>query len=125
MSFGVNECTLVGRIANDPVSGTTQSGKKFIRFQIAVQRIFNGKPVADFFSVALWEKTAIHFADKLRKGLLVLCIGEISIDKRKTDDGKMYTNVNMNPRKYFNIIGSAEEEDPNRPPEMDEDGLPY
>ena len=64
----MNQITIVGNVTRDAETITTNSGKKVVRFGVAVNR---GKDQpTDFFEVACWGKS--WAADVAKKGVLVL-----------------------------------------------------
>lgn len=67
----MNKVMLVGRLAADPETRTTQSGITACSFRIAVQRRFanaDGVREADFISCVAWRQTADFIAKYFRKG---------------------------------------------------------
>jgi len=71
----MNNVALVGRVSNDPIIRTTQSGGKVASFGIAVSR--QKKEETDFFNVVAWDKTA-DFIDKyIVKGRLISVTGRL------------------------------------------------
>ena len=57
----MNKVILIGRLAADPESRTTQSGIAQCTLRLAVQRRFadkDGKHESDFFTVVCWRQTA-------------------------------------------------------------------
>lgn len=76
----MNRVILIGNVASDPESRTTQSGVAQCSFRLAVQRRFknaNGEREADFLPIVCWRQTA-EFAQKyLAKGRKVAVEGSI------------------------------------------------
>ena len=57
----MNKAILIGNLANDPETRTTQSGIAQCTFRLAVQRRFanqNGVREADFLTIVCWRQTA-------------------------------------------------------------------
>ena len=66
----MNTCNFTGRLTKDPELKTTQSGKKYTRFCLAVDGIKDkdGNKTADFVDCIAWNKSAEIIAQYARKG---------------------------------------------------------
>jgi hypothetical protein len=55
----MNNCNFTGRLTKDPELKTTQSGKKYLRFCLAVDGIKDkdGNKTADFVDCIAWNKS--------------------------------------------------------------------
>ena len=90
----MNRVILIGNLAADPESRTTQSGISQCTLRIAVQRRFanqQGVRETDFFNVICWRQTADFCARYLSKGRKIAVEG--SIQNRAydaQDDSKRY-----------------------------------
>ena len=86
----MNRVFLIGNLANDPESRTTQSGVAQCSFRIAVQRRFKGANCERdtyFLPVVCWRQTA-EFAQKyLSKGRKVAVEGSIQTRSYAAQDG--------------------------------------
>ena len=71
----MNKVFLIGRPTADPKSGSTDSGKKYARFILAVNRY--GSDDADFINVLAWDKTAETIAKYVAKGRQIAIFGRI------------------------------------------------
>lgn len=86
----MNKCILIGNLANDPESRTTQSGVMQCSFRLAVQRRFanaSGQREADFLPVICWRQTAENCAKYLFKGRKVAVEGSIQTRSYDAQDG--------------------------------------
>lgn len=86
----MNKVILIGNLASDPESRTTQNGIAQCRFRLAVQRRYkgaNGERDTDFLPVICWRQTA-EFAQKyLAKGRKVAVEGSIQTRSYDAQDG--------------------------------------
>lgn len=86
----MNRAILIGNLASDPESRTTQSGIAQCSFRLAVQRRFkgaNGERETDFLPIVCWRQTA-EFAQKyLAKGRKVAVEGSIQTRSYDAQDG--------------------------------------
>lgn len=86
----MNRVILIGNLASDPESRTTQSGIAQCSFRLAVQRRFkgqNGEKETDFLPIVCWRQTA-EFAQKyLAKGRKVAVEGSIQTRSYDAQDG--------------------------------------
>ena len=81
---------LIGNLANDPESRTTQSGIAQCSFRLAVQRKFanaQGVKEADFISIVAWRQLAELCKTYLAKGRKVAVEGSIQTRSYDAQDG--------------------------------------
>ena len=95
----MNKVILIGNLAADPESRTTQSGVQQCTLRLAVQRRFanqQGQREADFFTVICWRQTAEFAARYLSKGRKIAVEGSIQNRSYTAQDGsKRYvTEIN-------------------------------
>lgn len=86
----MNKVILIGNLANDPESRTTQSGIAQCSFRLAVQRRFkgaNGERETDFLPVVCWRQTAEFVQRYLAKGRKVAVEGSIQTRSYDAQDG--------------------------------------
>ena len=86
----MNKAILIGNLANDPESRTTQSGISQCTFRLAVQRRFanqQGVREADFLTIVCWRQTAELCARYLSKGRKVAVEGSIQTRSYDAQDG--------------------------------------
>lgn len=86
----MNKVILVGNIASEPESRTTQSGVAQCSFRLAVQRRFknaNGEREADFLQIVCWRQTAEFAQRYLSKGRKVAVEGSIQTRSYEAQDG--------------------------------------
>ena len=86
----MNKVILIGNLASDPESRTTQSGIVQCSFRIAVQRRFkgaNGERETDFLPVVCWRQTAEFAQRYLAKGRKVAVEGSIQTRSYDAQDG--------------------------------------
>ena len=86
----MNRVVLIGNLASDPESRTTQSGIQQCSFRLAVQRRFanaSGVREADFLPVVCWRQTAELCSRYLLKGRKVAVEGSIQTRSYDAQDG--------------------------------------
>ena len=86
----MNKVILVGNIASEPESRTTQNGVAQCSFRLAVQRRFknaNGEREADFLQIVCWRQTAEFAQRYLSKGRKVAVEGSIQTRSYDAHDG--------------------------------------
>ena len=86
----MNKAILIGNLANDPETRTTQSGIAQCTFRLAVQRRFanqNGVREADFLTIVCWRQTAELCSRYLSKGRKVAVEGSIQSRSYDAQDG--------------------------------------
>ncbi|MDR7547523.1 MAG: single-stranded DNA-binding protein [Armatimonadota bacterium] len=85
---GINQVTLVGRLARDPEVRMTAEGVARAWFVLAVPRAFagrDGERDADFISIVAWRQLATVVGEHLTKGRLVGITGRLQV--RQFEDG--------------------------------------
>lgn len=85
----MNKVILLGRMAKDADTRTTQSGKTVSRFTLAVDRRkhVEGQPSADFLNCVAWERMAEFCQNYLRKGTKILVEGRLQSRSYDALDG--------------------------------------
>ena len=86
----MNKVILIGNLAADPESRTTNSGVPQCSLRIAVQRRFanaQGQRESDFFNVVCWRNTAEFAAKYLSKGRKVAVEGSLQTRSYDAQDG--------------------------------------
>lgn len=90
----MNKFLAVGRLVRDPETQETNSGIKYTRFTIAVDRAF-GENQTDFIPVVAWRSQA-DFIDKyLSKGSLVSVEGRFTSSSYTNADGQNVTRYEI------------------------------
>jgi single-strand DNA-binding protein len=86
-----NSITVIGRLGADPVVGETESGSKYARFSIAVNRDYKdgeGNQITDWFQVTAWNRLAEVIGDWAKKGRQVCVSGPLYLTQVKSDKFK-------------------------------------
>lgn len=86
----MNKVVMIGNIAADPESRTTQSGIAQCSFRLGVQRRFanqQGQREADFFPVVCFRQTAEFAGKYLAKGRKVAVEGSLQTRSYDAQDG--------------------------------------
>ena len=87
----MNKVILIGHLAADPESRTTQSGVAQCTLRLAVTRRFanqqTGKRESDFFNVVCWRQTAEFCSRYLSKGRRIAVEGSLQTRSYDAQDG--------------------------------------
>lgn len=83
----MNTIAISGRLTRDPECTTIQSGNKYAKFSLAVDRVYQ-KDKTDFIDVIAWDKTADLVERYLVKGRQVIVQGSLQIDTYERDGVK-------------------------------------
>lgn len=86
----MNKAVLIGYMANDPESRTTNSGINTCTFRLAVQRRFadkDGNRTSDFLPIVCWRQTAEFASRYLSKGRRIAVEGSIQTRSYDAQDG--------------------------------------
>ena len=113
----MNKVILIGNTTKDVELNTTNSGKNYARFTLAVKRI--GSEETDFINILVWNKLAENCHKFLKKGSKCAVIGKIQINSYEANDGtKKYTTdivadeVEFLSAKQSNDLTPTDEETP-------------
>lgn len=113
----MNKVILIGNTTKDVELNTTNSGKNYARFTLAVKRI--GSEETDFINILVWNKLAENCHKFLKKGSKCAVIGKIQINSYEANDGtKKYTidivadEVEFLSAKQSNDLTPTDEETP-------------
>lgn len=87
----MNKVILIGHLAADPESRTTQSGVAQCTLRLAVTRRFTDKQTgqreADFFNIVCWRNTAEFAARYLSRGRRIAVEGSLQTRSYDAQDG--------------------------------------
>lgn len=74
----MNKCNFIGRLTKDPELKSTNNGKKYLNFCIAVRRrVKSEHPLSDFIDCIAWEKSAEIITQYCGKGSLLGVSGQL------------------------------------------------
>lgn len=95
--MSINRCIFDGRLGKDPEVGTTQSGKNYARFSLAVNAGRDLPP--HWFNFTAWEKVADTISNHCRKG------DQVIVEARA--EAKQFRDRNGNDRRevQFSVTG--------------------
>ena len=104
--YDLNKVMLIGRITADIELKTTQGGKAFCNFSLAITMSKSketGNSVTEFVNCTVWEKSAEIIAQYATKGDLIYVEGALNTTS-KDDNGKKtyYTKVAVKDFKLLN-----------------------
>jgi len=89
----MNKVVISGNITKDLELRSTENGKKFLGFSIAVNEGTKDKPITNFFNCNAWEQNAEFINKYFSKGRKILIEGTLRTSKYKNDEGKEITNT--------------------------------
>lgn len=85
--------SLIGRVGNEMVVETGQSGKDYIRYSLACQ---NGPDRTNWFRVVNFDpRLNTYMLSSVKKGSLVYVDGVVQLSPYTTDDGKKHTSISV------------------------------
>lgn len=90
----MNKVVLLGRITKDPEAAYTNTGKIYIRMNVAVDRPYanaDGTRETDFIPVVAWGKMAETIAKHFSKGHRILAMGRIKVGSYEKEGEKRYS----------------------------------
>ena len=105
----MNKVIIGGRIVNDLELRSTESGKHYVSFNIAVNEGTKEKPITHFFNVNAWEANADFLIKYMGKGRKVLIEGSLKTSQYEKE-GKKYTNTYILAN-HFDFMDSKKQEE--------------
>lgn len=94
----MNKIMLIGRIATDLDLRMTETGKKVLSFNLAVDRTTkdkNGNYPTDFIKCTAWEYTAEYLNKYAQKGVKIAVEGKLEINAYTSKDGNKVKDANV------------------------------
>ena len=91
--MNLNKVIIIGRLAADPESRTTQSGQTVVRLRVATNRVWNDRATGEkreqveFHTVSAWGGIGEVAAKYLRKGQLAMFEGRLQTRSWVGQDG--------------------------------------
>lgn len=90
----MNKVLIIGRLTRDPETQVTNSGIKYTRFSIAVDRSF-GENQTDFVPVVAWRNQAEFIEKYIRKGALVSIEGRFTSSSYQNSENTQVTRYEI------------------------------
>lgn len=90
----MNKVLTIGRLTRDPETQSTNSGIKYTRFTIAVDRQFSDDQT-DFIPVVAWRNQAEFVEKYIRKGALISVEGRFTSSTYQNADGNNITRYEV------------------------------
>ena len=88
----MNKVFLIGRLTRDPQASTTESGRSYCRFSIAVDRYARDRENSvDFINIITWNELASNCVKYLVKGSQVAVFGSIQTGSYEKDGVRRQT----------------------------------
>lgn len=125
----MNKIIITGNLVRDIEISTTNAGKAFTKFTVAVQRPFtnkNGEKETDFINCIAWENKAELLAKYTKKGDRLGIVGNLRIGSYEAKDGtKRYTaDIFVEEIEFLNVKNNAESSK-SKMTEVTDDSLPF
>ncbi len=96
MSWDINRCTLVGRLAGDVDLRYTPSGTAIAKFGLAVGgRPRDGQDTVSFFNIIVWGKMGENCSQFLSKGKQVCVDGRLEQRRWQAQDGSNRSTIEV------------------------------
>ena len=105
----MNKVLTIGRLTRDPETQETNSGIKYTRFTIAVDRQF-AENQTDFIPVVAWRNQAEFVEKFIRKGALVSVDGRFTSSSYQNSDGKNVTRYEVTADRIESLETKAQAE---------------
>ena len=90
----MNKVLAIGRLTRDPDTNITDSGIKYTRFSIAVDRQFADNQI-DFIPIVAWRNQADFIGKYIKKGALVSVEGRFTSSTYQNSENKNITRYEI------------------------------
>lgn len=123
-------CHLAGHIGKDPELKSLANGTPVLKFSLCVNTGFGEKKTASWYECAYFGKPAESVHRFLSKGKAVMVVGEPSIRKWQSENGKSGTSVDVRVSNIV-LLGDGHEksggqaQEPAQEPAPNQDEIPF
>lgn len=94
----INAFAFTGRLTKDAEYKTLASGKGLLVANVAINTGFGDYKKTLYAKVQQWGESGQNIAKYLTKGTLVASVGEVSLNSWTNQEGKTYTDVQIDVR---------------------------
>lgn len=105
----MNIIHVIGNLGKDPEVRYTQSGQKITSFSIASNRKRGGKEETTWFRITVWGDQFDNMISHLKKGSMVLVVGELRLDSYVSKEGETRYSLEVNASSLHFVPGKASE----------------
>lgn len=95
-----SQTTIVGRIGQDAILNYTPQGLAICKFSVAVSKVTgkgeSRKEHTTWVNCTAWRERAENLSSYLKKGTLVMVIGEVSVSAYTNKEGKPAASLELN-----------------------------
>ena len=117
----LNHIVIMGRLVQDPVLRTTQSGVNVASFTVAVDRDFGGRDgnerQTDFIDCVAWRQTGEFVSRYFQKGRMIVVSGRLQSRKWQDREGNNRTNWEISADNVY--FGDSKRRDDGDAPRQD------
>ena len=122
-------CVVCGRVGRDADSRFTPNGKRVTSFSVATSRKWKDasgvqQEQTTWWKVTTWEKLAEICGEYVKKGMLVLVDGEVSVSAYSAQDGTAKASLELRANNVRFLSKRGETTEAEVAPE-DEDSVPF
>lgn len=122
----MNTLHIIGNLTANPQSRVvnTQKGTSTVcDFTVATNRIVNGKKIAEYFRVTLWERAADNAMKYLTKGRKVAVTGPVEGRAYMGNDGQPRVSLEIRRVSEIEYLSSRQDDAEEQTPPPQEDGF--
>lgn len=91
----INTIVVAGRLARDPETKFTQTGKAVTNFSIANDSGFGDKKTTNWINIVAWEKTSEFVTRYFEKGSKIVVQGRLTTRNYETSNGEKRTSTEV------------------------------
>ena len=103
---------IIGNLGSDPETKMLPSGQRIITFSIATSYKKKGEETSTWWSVTLWDKKFDPMLPHIKKGTLLLVVGDLAPPKTYVDkNGQTKINLSISADIIRFLPGKKKEED--------------
>ena len=124
----MNKIIIGGRIVNDLEPRSTEDGKHFLNFRIAINEGSKEKQITNFFNVNAWNNVADFISKYFIKGRKILLEGSLKTSQYEKDGNKLTnTYILVHSAEFMDSKKEEKEEEFTQPDKVvfEDDDLPF
>jgi single-strand DNA-binding protein len=126
----LNNIQVMGRLTKDPELKTTESGKTYLKYDVAVERDFtsrDGEKVTDFLPCIAFDNKSEVISKYFRKGSKIAVCGRLETDFYKDKDGNTVKNFVIVTEKLYFVESKPRQAQTHKQTDVEfaDDGVPF
>ncbi len=108
MAASYNSTTIVGNVGRDPDMKYLDNGTALCTFSVAVNSKKKGEQVTEWFKVTTWRQLAEVCNQYVRKGMVIMATGELTIERYTNKQGEAQATAALSAKEVVFMSRSSD-----------------